>query len=251
MVVFHMDLDNTIIYSYRHEIGEDKLEAEWYNGRNISYITRETFEMLKKLKEKALLVPTTTRTMEQYQRINLQIGDIEYALVCNGGVLLIDGKEDAGWYRTSRELVDNCQAMLQKVSAVLEKDKRRIFEVRFIKELFVFTKCEEPEAVVRDLKKITDKALVEIFSNGSKVYAVPKALSKGAAVERFREYIGAGLVIAAGDSEFDLPMFEKADVGFAPMELARKYRLSPNTRILPDTRVYSEEVLSQALTVVG
>ncbi len=101
------------------------------------------------------------------------------------------------------------------------------------------------------MKKITDKALVEIFSNGSKVYAVPKALSKGAAVERFREYIGAGLVIAAGDSEFDLPMFEKADVGFAPMELARKYRLSPNTRILPDTRVYSEEVLSQALTVVG
>ena len=181
MVVFHMDLDNTIIYSYRHEIGEDKLEAEWYNGRNISYITRETFEMLKKLKEKALLVPTTTRTMEQYQRINLQIGDIEYALVCNGGVLLIDGKEDAGWYRTSRELVDNCQAMLQKAAAVLEKDKRRIFEVRFIKELFVFTKCEEPEAVVRDLKKITDKALVEIFSNGSKVYAVPKALSKGAA----------------------------------------------------------------------
>ncbi len=251
MVVFHMDLDNTIIYSYRHEIGEDKLEAEWYNGRNISYITRETCDMLKKLREKALLVPTTTRTEEQYRRINLQIGSIKYALVCNGGVLLVDGKEDTEWYRKSRELVDNCQAMLHKAAAVLEKDKRRIFEVRFIKELFVFTKCEEPEAVVKDLRKITDKTLMEIFSNGSKVYAVPKALSKGAAVERFREYIGAGLVIAAGDSEFDLPMFEKADVAFAPMELAKKYQMDPNTRVLPNTKVYSEEVLTHVLKVVG
>ena len=251
MVVFHMDLDNTIIYSYRHEIGEDRLEAEWYNGRNISYLTRETCEMLNELKEKALLVPTTTRTQEQYERINLQIGSIKYALVCNGGVLLVDGKEDTEWYRTSRKLVDNCQAMLQKISAVLENDKRRIFEVRFIKELFLFTKCEEPEAVVRDLEKITDKALVEVFSNGSKVYAVPKALSKGAAVERFREYIGAKMVIAAGDSEFDISMFEKADVAFAPMKLAKKYQMKPNTRVLPNTRVYSEEVLTQVLRVVG
>ncbi len=231
MVVFHMDLDNTILYSYRHEIGTDKLEAEWYKGRNISYITRETCEMLKKLKEKALLVPTTTRTEEQYRRINLQIGNIDYALVCNGGVLLVDGKEDEEWYCTSRRLVDDCQAMLQKLAAVLENDKRRTFEVRFIKELFVFTKCEEPEAVVRDLEKITDKELIEVFSNGSKVYAVPKALSKGDALERFREYIGAEKVIAAGDSEFDLSMLEKADVAFAPMELARKYQMGSNTRV--------------------
>ena len=97
MIVFHTDLDNTIIYSYKHDIGADKRCVELYHDREISYITGETYRLLKQVRVKeqqVMIVPTTTRTIEQYQRIDLGIGTVSYALVCNGGVLLSDGRED-------------------------------------------------------------------------------------------------------------------------------------------------------------
>ena len=63
MKVFNVDLDNTLIYSYKHDIGPDKMDVELYNGINISFITRKTYDMLLKLKDKILIVPTTTRTI--------------------------------------------------------------------------------------------------------------------------------------------------------------------------------------------
>lgn len=35
-----------------------------------------------------MILPTTTRSIEQYKRINLGVGMDRYALVCNGGILL-------------------------------------------------------------------------------------------------------------------------------------------------------------------
>lgn len=244
MIVFNVDLDNTMIYSYKHNIGSDKMDVELYNGRNISFITNKTHDMLLKLKDKVLIVPTTTRTVEQYKRINLQIGDIKYALTCNGGVLLVNGREDETWYKESCRLVkDSIESMLKAMS-ILENDKRRTFEVRFIKELFVFTKCDEPESVVNELKEVLDEKLVNVFNNGIKIYVVPKTLSKGMAIKRFSEYIKAEKIIAAGDSEFDISMIKDADIGLAPKGLFEDDNVSDNIRILPGNEVYSEEVLN-------
>lgn len=44
---------------------------------------------MKKVSEKMTIIPTSTRTEEQYKRIDLDIGIVPYALVCNGGVLLV------------------------------------------------------------------------------------------------------------------------------------------------------------------
>lgn len=230
MIVFHTDLDNTLIYSYKHNIGRDKRCVEVYQGREISFMTHETYELLHKLcswenalnhKNPFFIVPTTTRTIEQYQRIDLGVGGFRYALVCNGGVLLADGAEDKRWYQESLKLIGDSRKELQKALKLLETEKRRNFELRFIRELFVFTKCEEPEQVVETLRGTLDAALVDVFNNGVKVYVVPKRLSKGEAVERFRKYIGADYVIAAGDSEFDISMLKAADAGIAAPELTQ------------------------------
>ena len=94
MIRFHTDLDNTILYSYKHDIGSYKSCVEIYQGRQVSYITDKTSTLLQQLKEKISIVPTTTRTIEQYNRIDLSVFSPHYALVCNGGVLLTDGRED-------------------------------------------------------------------------------------------------------------------------------------------------------------
>ena len=101
MKVFYSDLDNTLIYSYKHEIGERRKCVEVYQGREISFMTEFTWRALKTLMEKLLFVPVTTRTLEQYQRIQLGISMPSYALVCNGGILLKDGEPDRCWYEES------------------------------------------------------------------------------------------------------------------------------------------------------
>ena len=143
------------------------------------------------------MVPTTTRTIQQYNRIDLKVGTLSYALVCNGGVLLVDGKEDEVWYEQSLRRICRSKKELIQAMEFLEKDKRRTFELRFIRELFVFTKCEEPMVVAEELKELLDMEVVDVFLNGAKIYVLPKNLSKGDAVCRFREYVGADYVIAA------------------------------------------------------
>ncbi len=222
MHIFHSDLDNTIIYSYKHDIGSDKKNVEIYQGREISFITSRTYELLQQVVDRVLFVPTTTRTIEQYERINLGIGTPEYALVCNGGVLLESGKENLSWYEESRAMIQDSSCEIRHALDFLENDARRKFDLRYIRELFVFTKCGNPEEVVCDLKNTLDVSLVDVLNNGEKVYVLPKNLDKGTAVKRFKEKVGGDFVFAAGDSEFDVSMLEAADHGIAPESIREK-----------------------------
>lgn len=242
MILFHVDLDNTLIYSYKHDIGEQKRCAEIYQGREISFITDRTQELLNEISRKILIVPTTTRTLEQYRRIDLGVGEIPYALVCNGGVLLRNGAEDEEWYRESLEMTAISTGELKRAELMLEKDENRCFEVRNIKGLFLFTKSNQPEKSVETLSQKLDTSLVDVFHNGIKVYVVPKDLSKGKAVIRLKEKLKADKVIAAGDSEFDIPMLKCADIAIAPASL--KITAADSERIV---RIDSDVLFSEGL----
>ncbi|MCX4326565.1 MAG: HAD hydrolase family protein [Lachnospiraceae bacterium] len=246
MIVLNMDLDNTIIYSYKKDIGTDKINVEIYKGREISYITRRTYGLLLKLKEKLLLVPTSTRTASQYKRINPGI-NIKYALVCNGGVLLEDGRRNEEWYRKSLSIIKDSMPELIKAMHFLEKDLRRKSELRFIDGLFVFTKCSQPENVVLELKDILDNTLVDVLDNGEKVYIVPADLNKGTAVRRFRKYVNADTVIAAGDSRFDIPMLKAADIKLAPYGFTEKFGTDFKAEEAGSKEIFSEFLLNYCL----
>lgn len=249
MVIFNTDLDNTIIFSYKHDIGNDKKCVEIYQGREISFITARTSQLLRAVNDSVLLVPTTTRTQEQYHRIDLGIGTPKYALVCNGGVLLTDGEEDEKWYEESYRLAENCQDELSRAEGILENDKHRTFEIRNIRKLFVFTKSEEPMVSVENLKNNLNTDKVDVFSTGVKVYVVPKKLSKGVAINRLRKKLGADLVIAAGDSEFDISMLEAADIAIAPEELSQLSALPNGTYLMKGEKIFSEQVLESVIDI--
>lgn len=249
--IFHVDLDNTLIYSYKKEIGNPKRNVEIYQGREISFITEKTYRLLLELKKHVCIVPTTTRTMEQYSRIDLGIGRIQYALVCNGGVLLVDGQQDPAWYRQSLEMAEESREELEHAMRYLKQEPDRTFELRYIQKLFVFTKCRFSQDVVRHLKEELHPRLTDVLCNGEKVYVVPKKLNKGTAVDRFRAYIGAGRVFAAGDSEFDMPMLEQADLAVAPAEWAECGRAdllrNRSVQVMPGRSLFSEELLECVL----
>lgn len=243
MIVFNVDMDNTLIYSYKHDIGAKKHCAEIYQEREISFMTDKTGWLLKELAGKVLIVPTTTRTREQYERIDLGIGEIPYALVCNGGVLIHNGEEDEEWYAASRKMIAECKDELELGRKLLEEDEDRCFEVRFIRELFLFSKSNQPEQTIKRLAERLDTTQVKVFSNGTKVYVVPEKLNKGTALQRFKEWIHADMSIAAGDSEFDIPMLACADMGLAPQTLEIDEKISGELIKIPGEVLFSEGIL--------
>ena len=251
MKILCTDLDNTIIYSYKHDIGNEKMNVELYKEREISFITKQTFELLKKVKEEFLIIPTSTRTIEQYDRIDLKIGSFKYALVCNGSVLLVDGKKDKDWYEESLRLAKPSNLEVKKALEYLENDKRRIFELRYIEDLFVFTKCDEAETVVNELRKYLDKSLVNVFNNKEKVYVLPTLLSKGKAIERLRKYLKVEFIIAAGDSEFDISMVEASDVGLVPYGFKSEFNIKSDICEMGKEGLFSEQLLRKCLQYGG
>ncbi len=243
MVVFNVDMDNTLIYSYKHDIGDEKRCAERYEGREISFMTLKTGKLLSELARNVLIVPTTTRTREQYERIDLGIGVLPYALVCNGGVLIKDGIEDEDWYADSKKMIAQSEAELKRGMELLEADEDRCFEVRFIRELFLFSKSNQPEATIQRLAKQLDTTLVDVFHNGIKVYVVPKSLSKGNALKRFQKLMQADRTIAAGDSEFDISMLQCADIAIAPHDLEVGKKQVGKLVKIEETKLFSEGML--------
>ncbi len=246
-MIFNSDLDNTLIYSYKHNISDEKICVEIYNGREISFMTRNSYELLKKVVKKVLFVPTTTRTIEQYGRIDLGIGVSKFALVCNGGVLLENGKEDKEWYKESLRLISVCFEELRKAEKVLFEDKHRCFDVRNISGLFIFTKSNEPFISAHGLKRVLDLSLVDVFENGIKIYVVPKKLSKGMALKRFKEKINGDTFIAAGDSEFDISMIKEADFGIVPNYMMKEK--AGGNGVIFENKFFSDGILNFILSM--
>ena len=228
MILFHTDLDRTLIYSRRVNIKSKKICVENRLGEELSFMTEYGYEMLHKLKEKILIVPTTTRCIRQYNYIDL--GYIpKYALLTNGGVLLKDGKLDEKWYKDSLEIVKSADSELKKVNTILDKldfeNKTRTED-----DLFLMIQSENPEELASILKENLDLKKVDIFFNNIKAYVMPKGLSKGDAVRRFKEKLTAEDIkikksISAGDSDMDIPMLIATDEAFAPSNLFEKYEL--------------------------
>lgn len=251
MNIFFTDLDNTLIYSYKHEFWKDnslKRNVELYEGRQISFITEKTYRLLLELKKHMGIVPVTTRTIEQYSRIDLGIGKLPSALVCNGGVLLKDGNSDQAWYEQSLRLIADSREELAAAASYLEQEKSRILEVRDIQKLFLFTKCRSAQDAAMRIRQALHPCGTEVFTNGEKLYVVPKKLNKGTAVARFTQYAGAGHTAAAGDSIFDLPMLKQADIAAAPAGCGWSDMLAGRSVYeMPGKRLFSEELLEFVL----
>lgn len=247
MKVFHGDLDNTLIYSCRHEIGEEKVSVELYEGREASFMTKRSLSLLKEVQKKALFVPVTTRTAEQYRRINFLTHAPDYALVCNGGILLQAGEEVAEWYEESLRLTEESRRELLRAEGFMEQDTDRMMEVRNIRRLFLFTKSSRPMETAARLKEVLDARLVKIFTNGKKVYALPEGLDKGTAVRRFRDYIKTDYMLAAGDSEFDIPMLAAADRAYAPKDLMGRCSFDVHVSGIAGKGVFSDVFLERVL----
>lgn len=227
-LILFSDLDGTLIFSAKRKQAGD-IVIERKDCEAISCVTARQAELFPGLLN---VVPVTTRSVEQYKRIDLaKFGfEPEYALCDNGGTLLVGGETDAGWSEWSAEIVRECKDELSRFRGLLECDPRRSFEVRLVDGLFLFTKSREPAETV---KSLGEGELCECFFTGEKVYVIPKKLNKGEAVKRLAKRLGLREFAAAGDSLMDISMLNAANIAIFPEDISEAFPTLSRPKGLP------------------
>lgn len=247
MYLFACDLDNTIIHSYK-KAQESDICVEMKDEKKLSYMTQKSYKLLKEIYEQRtdiLFVPLTTRTMEQYGRIKLLDGKFpKYALAANGGILLIDNCIDEKWYEESLEIIKDSLNELKLSMDILEKDKNIYFDIRIIDGLFVYTKSSNPKKTLSVLSENIDISKVDVYENGDKVYVISKKINKGEAVKRLKEKLNIEKTICAGDSLFDIPMLNIADIAVYPENLKNNISNDNQNHIFNRDIFFAENLLS-------
>lgn len=246
MKVFATDLDNTMIYSYKRDIGENTVLVETKDGKELSFMTEKSYQFLNMIKEKLNVIPVTTRSLEQYNRLIFSKKNMtEYALVSNGGILLKNNKIDKEWYSESLKIAEVSKNEMEKGTELLKKDRDIYFEIRKIDGLFIFTKSKNISATMENLKNNLCLELIDIHNHGEKIYIFPKGLNKGEALKRLKKFLKIKKLICSGDSEMDIPMLKVADISIFPEELNKFFSagdLNIFYKISKD-KIFSDEVL--------
>lgn len=244
-IILACDLDNTLIYSYKHRTPED-ICVEWLEGQEQSFMTAQTIRLLPQLARRLLLLPVTTRSRAQYQRLVWPQGSPEWAITTNGGLLLHKGEVDTEWRDFALGMAAGFHDSLQRLEAELGNIAgyaRR----RMVDDMYLYVVCQDKAAAEQCLADYADYGGLQVRRGGRKVYFLPPQINKGAALQRLREQRPDIRLIAAGDSELDVPMLAAADIALLPnAELAA---LLPEKvkYICPANEHFAEFVLNMAL----
>ncbi|MEO3783227.1 HAD family hydrolase [Actinocorallia sp. B10E7] len=220
------DLDRTLIYSANALAltGPDAelprlLCVELYQARPLSFVTSAAATSLELLARTASLVPTTTRTPEQYARVRLPGPPPAHAICANGGFLLVDGEEDPSWSASVRKQVADCATVLDVYDHVKSRSGDFTLSVRTASDLFVYTVVERdrlPDGWVEELTAWCAARNWKVSLQGRKVYFLPVPLTKSAAAAEVARRTGASHLLAAGDSLLDTELLEVADAAIRP-----------------------------------
>lgn len=256
------DLDRTLIYSAAAlQLSMPDAEAprllcvEVYGHKPLSYMTEKAAALLDELARSTVFVPTTTRTREQYGRIHLPGPAPRYAICANGGHILVDGVSDPDWQtQVARRLADECATLAEvRAHLVATADPAWLLKERVAENVFAYLVVERsllPDGWVKELAAWADPRGWTVSLQGRKIYAVPKPLTKSAAMDEVARRCGATTTLAAGDSLLDADLLLAADHAWRPGhgELADSGWRAPNVQVLRERGVAAgEEILSRLL----
>ena len=101
-LLFATDLDNTLLFSKKHRKPGDHC-VEWLGGKEQGYFSTETIRLLRLIAARAEIIPITTRSIAQYQRIVWPKGcRPRRAITTNGAYLFEDNTPVPAWREAMR-----------------------------------------------------------------------------------------------------------------------------------------------------
>jgi hypothetical protein len=228
------DLDRTLIFSPRAtaQLGGalPRSVVEVLDGRVISEmadVVRDRLAGLAALPAGELtLVPTTTRTVRQVQRIDLPFTP-RFLIASSGGVVLEDGRVDQAWAEQTDRRLRDC-APAAEVRALLDGlvADGTVLRAYTADDQFCYAIVDPEHFSAEHVEELTSSLVPRswrVAHQGSKVYVLPDALHKAHAIDHVRRRLADELgavptLLAAGDTWLDAEMLELADHGWVPAD---------------------------------
>lgn len=226
-MIYASDLDRTLIYSLG-AIGVPEntpglIPAEIIEGKTRSYISQQALNQLINLNTRIIFIPVTTRTIQQYKRINLFQETVipDYAVTSNGGNILIGGVVDKEWRESIGRLVARYSAGAEEVRSYIKAVVREdwIISENYCDDLFYSFMVYRDQLPLDEITNLSDRLYNlgwRVSLQGRKLYAVPAAVNKSDAILHLRRTVRSEPMVASGDSLLDKSLLESADYAIAP-----------------------------------
>ena len=232
-MIFASDLDQTLIYSKNflnkhYDNAQTAVKQlsiiEYYRGEPLSYIHNKLISQLKALDNKGLFIPVTTRTEEQYKRIDFSRFGInpKYAVTTNGAKVLINGVADKNRWEYIQSKLKQVTPQPDDIEALIRKTISAgvIKKIRVAEDAFTYCVLFREHLNLNQVQELstsfTDNGW-NLSLQGNKLYFMPSILSKAEAMRYICQKLNLDHYMAAGDSLLDLPLLAEAKEGFIPM----------------------------------
>lgn len=256
------DLDRTMIYSrnaFSANTDVPTVCVEHLEGAPLSFMTTAAALRMQTLTEPAAVIPTTTRTIKQFNRIQLPGAPWRYAITSNGGNILVDGVPDLRWRIDIDAKVRAGGATLSEVTAELRTrvDGSWVTKFREADDLFCYLVVRPKEVPAGFLAEWDAWCRARGWSasqQGRKIYSMPDVVCKSHAVAEVRrrlldsgELATEAQTFAAGDGALDAEMLRSADYAIRPRhgELEHLNWTHPNLTVTRATGILAgEEIIN-------
>lgn len=240
-IILACDLDNTLIHSYKHYVCGD-ICIEHINGNEQGYMHRKTFESFQRLPQNVFLIPVTSRSVEQYNRIKWANAIFpKYALTTNGCILLNNDVIQQNWIVESNRRIAPFNLEYAELQDIISKTDG-IERCRMVDNIYLFARFSSSEYAQRAAHYLCLCTNMEVICLNRKLYIFPSIANKGAAIDRLKQLFEPDVLICAGDSKVDVPMLQKADIAIVPNKGLSHYLSPEETLVCNEERYFSDYI---------
>lgn len=234
-ILFATDLDNTLIHSHKHKQDKDVC-VEWIGNKKQSYMSTYTYKTLPNLAKIIKILPITTRSIDQYNRIQFPNNCISKAITTNGAIMLDKHK--------SKLLIKNKDINMQNLKYIETalSTEPAVEAVNYVDNTYIYAICTDEQYAKSISMSTPHTGDIKVMTSGRKVYFIPSNFTKGNTLSKIKDRNNFDLVIAAGDSELDIDMLEVADIALAPASLAPLVN-NRNIIVCPEDKLFSDFII--------
>ncbi|MDR6998169.1 hypothetical protein [Neobacillus niacini] len=262
-MIIASDLDRTLVYSKRaiEQLGAPQgtllRPVEEKDGNPLAYMTVTAYHALIELCRNCLFIPVTTRTTAQYNRFTIFEKEISlpYAVTFNGAVILYKGEALPDWSKHILSQIQSESASHAELQAGLKRGGFHFNgRLKTAENLFYYYLLESSPTLSeqQSLSETVSSYGWRVSLQGRKLYLIPNAINKGAALQFICNREGLQALAGAGDSVLDWDFLQSCQNRFVPThgELAL---VGPNIDVTYTTRagvLAGEEIVQHFLTIL-
>ena len=215
-IIIAFDLDGTVMHS-RNRYAPGDTCVERIDGIDRGFMSSVVVEAFRDVAAKAILIPVTSRSVSQYERIVWPSGIMpRQAYVANGAVML-RAAPGGGFRKTytidvqAEDYIDGLLSALASLKHDLRFRDSRIVDNSYA--MAILKRGHEDD----DLGNLHfDRERLWEHREQKKFYLFPKECNKGKAIDLIRSDYPESLFVCAGDSKSDLHMGVLADEAIFP-----------------------------------